>query len=74
MGRLEELDDTLALLREHVGEHWPTEKRQEHRTPVPLPPAAYDEQAAAALNERYAEDFARYGYEPVTPATTLRAG
>ena len=68
VGRLEKLDDTLALLREHVGgERWPTEKRQENRTPVPLPPTAYDEQAAAALNEHYAEDFARYGYEPAAP-------
>ena len=34
VGRLEQLDDTLALLREHVGgEHWPTEQRQENRTP-----------------------------------------
>ena len=69
VGRLEKLDDTLALLREHVGgERWPTEKRQENRTPVPLPPTAYDEQAAAALNEHYVEDFARYGYEPAAPA------
>ena len=45
--------------------NWPTEQRQENRTPVPLPPAAYDEEAAAALNGHYAEDFERYGYEPV---------
>ena len=69
VGRLEKLDETLALLREHVGgADWPTEQRQENRTPVPLPPAAYDEEAAAALNGHYAEDFERYGYEPVTPA------
>ncbi len=69
VGRLEKLDETLALLREHVGgANWPTEQRQENRTPVPLPPAAYDEEAAAALNGHYAEDFERYGYEPVTPA------
>ena len=42
------------------GEHWPTEKRQENRTPVPLPPAAYDEQAAAALN-----DALRRGLRPL---------
>ena len=46
----------------------PTETRQENRTPVPLPPAAYDEQAAGALNDHYVEDFARYGYEPAAPA------
>jgi hypothetical protein len=68
VGRLEKLDETLALLREHVGAaNWPTEHRQENRTPVPLPPAAYDEEAVAALNSHYAEDFERYGYEPVAP-------
>src|SRR6185369_11270913 len=46
---------------------WPTEHRQENRTPVPLPPAAFDEEAGAALNGHYAEDFERYGYEPVAP-------
>ena len=73
VGRLEKLDETLALLREHVGgANWPTEQRQENRTPVPLPPAAYDEEAAAALNGHYAEDFERYGYEPVAPAADDR--
>ena len=68
VGRLEKLDETLALLREHVGgANWPTEQRQENRTPVPLPPAAFDEEAAAALNGHYAEDFERYGYEPAAP-------
>jgi Sulfotransferase family len=68
VGRLEKLDQTLALLREHVdGANWPTETRQENRTPVPLPPAAYDERAAAALNDHYREDFERYGYDPVEP-------
>ena len=39
VGRLEKLDETLALLREHVGgANWPAEQRQENRTPVPLPP------------------------------------
>jgi hypothetical protein len=67
VGRLEKLDETLALLREHVGgANWPTEQRQENRTPVPLPPAPYDEEAAAALNGHYAEDFEHYGYEPVS--------
>ena len=68
VGRLEKLDETLALLREHVGgANWPTAQRQENRTPVPLPPAAFDAEAAAALNGHYAEDFERYGYEQVAP-------
>ena len=74
VGRLERLDDTLALLRAHVGgERWPAEMRRENRTPVPLPPGAYDEEAAAALNEHYASDFELYGYEPVTPSSDDQA-
>jgi hypothetical protein len=69
VGRLENLDETLELLREHVGgANWPRERRQENRTPVPLPPGAYDEEAAAALNAHFAEDFERYGYAPAAPA------
>jgi hypothetical protein len=67
VGRLERLDDTLELLREHLGaENWPTRTRQENSTPVRLPPHAYDEAAAAALNRHYATDFQRFGYEPVS--------
>ena len=68
VGRLEKLDETLELLREHVGgENWPTKTRQENRTPVPLPPQAYDEETAEALNGHFAEDFERFGYELISP-------
>jgi hypothetical protein len=67
VGRLERLDDTLELLREHLGAgNWPTRTRQENSTPVRLPPHAYDETAAAALNRHFALDFQRFGYEPVS--------
>jgi sulfotransferase famil protein len=67
VGRLERLDDTLELLREHVGaENWPTQTRQENTTPVRLPPHAYDEATAATLNRHFAPDFQRFGYAPVS--------
>jgi hypothetical protein len=68
VGRLEQLDETLALLKEHVGsERWSDRMRQENKTPVPLAPDAYDEAAAAAANEHYHGDFERYGYDPIEP-------
>jgi Sulfotransferase family len=70
VGRLESLDDTLALLRSHVpDELWPEEKRHENRTPLPLPKGAFDETAVEALNSHYAADFDAYGYDRVEPAT-----
>jgi hypothetical protein len=69
VGRVERLDDTLVLLRAHVGaDSWPTETQQENRTFVPLPPGAYDKTAAAALHDHYEADFEQYGYERVKPA------
>ena len=66
IGRLDRLDETLALLRAHVPEDmWPSETRHENRTPLPMPPTVYDEAAAATLNDHYRGDFERYGYEPV---------
>ena len=69
VGRLEALDDTLALVREHVpADVWPAEIRHENRTPLRLPPTAFDGAAAAALNRHYEADFEYYGYEPLRPS------
>jgi hypothetical protein len=69
VGRLESLDDTLALLRAHVPEGlWPTKTRHENRTPLPLPWAAFDAATAEGINRHYAADFGEYGYEPVRPS------
>lgn len=65
VGRMEHLPDTLALLREHVpADAWPADPGRENRSPLPMPPHAYDEAAAAVLGERYAADYAAYGYAP----------
>lgn len=69
VGRLEHLDETLALLREHLpDDRWPSAFRHENRTPVPLPPHAYDEAAADALAEHYRADFEGFSYEPPEPS------
>ena len=70
VGRLESLAATFELLREHVGDRpWPTQTRHENRTPLALPPTAFDGDAAAALNHHYARDFERFGYATVEPSS-----
>ncbi len=65
IGRVEAMDDTLAVLSEHVGEGvLPEDPLTENRTPLPLPPGAYDADAEAVLRERYAPDFAAFDYDP----------
>jgi hypothetical protein len=67
VGRVEQLDETLRLLRQHVGEsRWPTETLDENKSLLPMPSVAFDAAAAAVVNERYSGDFERYGYEPVS--------
>jgi hypothetical protein len=64
VGRVERLDETLALLRAHIGEErWRVSSRHENRSAMPMP-AAYDDEAAAVLRERYQADFERFGYDP----------
>jgi Sulfotransferase family len=63
VGRVERLPDTLALLRAHVpAELWSGESGRENRSPLPMPPHAYDSDAAAVLHERHRVDFRNYGY------------
>jgi len=69
VGRVEQLPDTLALLRAHVPDRpWPGRLRQENRTAVPMPADAFDEASAAVLAEHFAADFRAYGYGAPAPA------
>jgi Sulfotransferase family len=69
VGRLERVSETLELLREHVrADVWPEERGRENRTPIPLPPHAYDEAAAKLANEHFRADLEHYGYEPARPS------
>jgi hypothetical protein len=67
VGRVERFDETLALLREHVGDHWPGDPQRENRSPVQMPSDAYDEAGAEVLRARYAKDLEAYGYEVPAP-------
>jgi len=69
VGRLERAADTLDMLRKHVRTNeWPAERGRENRTPLPLPPHAYDQTATALVNDHYRADFQHYGYDPARPS------
>jgi hypothetical protein len=69
VGRLESLDNTLALVKAHVPDGlWPEKTRHENRTPLPLPRAAFDDATAEALNRHFAPDYEAYGYDRVEPS------
>ena len=73
VGRVERLDDTLALLRAHVGdERWPPGPARENRSALALPPHACDDAAAAALNDRYWADYEAFGYDPARDGAAAR--
>ena len=75
IGKVEQMPETLAVLREHVGdEQWPEKAQRENRTPLSLPPAAYDEAAEAVLRERYAADFETFDYAPEDHLGARRGG
>ena len=69
VGRLESLDDTLALL-EAARSRRALARGDEAREPDAAPAAAgrFDEAAAEALNRHYAADFEAYGYDRSEPA------
>jgi hypothetical protein len=64
VGQVECLEETLVLLRDHVGDDvWPAGPRIENRSPLPMPPGAFDEAAEAMLRRRYQADFEHFGYQ-----------
>src|SRR5688572_8643956 len=68
VGRLERFDETLALLRRHIGDRWPGDPARENPSPASMPTDAYDATGADVLRERYAADLEAYGYEVPEPA------
>jgi hypothetical protein len=65
VGRVERLDETLGLLRAHIGdERWREGSGHENRSALPMP-AAFDDEAGRILRERYAADFEEFGYDPL---------
>jgi hypothetical protein len=75
VGRVERLDETLALLRAHLpADRWPAGVPRENRTRVPMPADAYDEAARTVLRTRHAADFDAYGYDGAAPGDDLLPG
>jgi Sulfotransferase family len=72
VGRVERLEETLALLAAHAGADLRS-GRHENRSPLPLPPGLYDEQSAAILRKRHRADYAAYGYAPPVAGGDLAA-
>jgi hypothetical protein len=69
VGRVERLDDTLALLRAHVAaDLGDADRGRENRMALPMPPNAYDDVGLTVLHDRYRDDFERYGYDPLEPS------
>lgn len=71
LGRVERLSETLELLRAHVpADRWPADARRDNRSPLSMPPHAYDEPAAAIVAQRHAADYEHFGYNaPLGGAT-----
>jgi sulfotransferase famil protein len=72
VGRVERLDETLALLSEHVGHDVGPGARRENRMALPVPSFAYDDATRMTLVAEYAEDFEQFDYEPddIAPETS----
>jgi hypothetical protein len=68
VGRAERMAETVAALRAHVPARAWREAPRENASPLSLPPHAYDELSAEIVRERYAADFAAYGYDDASPA------
>ena len=62
VGKVERIDETLTLLPGRAA------AVRENRSPLPMPPNAYDADAAGVLAERYARDFRAFGYDVAPPA------
>jgi hypothetical protein len=66
VGHVEQLHETLALLRAHAAsDRWPAGSVRENRSTLAMPPHAFDGASATILEDRYAADFRHYGYEPL---------
>ena len=65
VGRVERIEETLALLDAHVGDDLvPRSGRHENRSPLAMPPELYDDATAGVLRDRHRADYAAFGYEP----------
>ncbi|UYM04633.1 sulfotransferase family 2 domain-containing protein [Solicola gregarius] len=70
VGHIERIDETVAKLRAHIGGRAAARVRVERENSALLPysPALYDPATARIVNDLYADDLSRLGYQPLTPA------
>jgi hypothetical protein len=66
VGRAERLGDTMRLLYEHVDAE-PAPASRRNVSPLPLPPDAYDAEAADTVRRWFAADFQAFGYDDEPP-------
>jgi hypothetical protein len=65
IGRVERIEETLALLDAHVGDAGAARSgRHENRSPLAMPPGLYDDASAAVLRDRHRADYGAFGYTP----------
>lgn len=69
VGRIESLDETVAVLRDHIGGRAASRVRiaRENGGLLPYSPAVYDADTARIVNRLYAEDLERFGYQRLRP-------
>ncbi|MGH3358229.1 MAG: sulfotransferase family 2 domain-containing protein [Nocardioidaceae bacterium] len=69
IGRIENIDETVDLLRLHIGGRAASRVRvaRENGGLLPYSPALYDAETAQIVNDVFAEDLDRFGYPPLEP-------
>ncbi len=68
IGRLESLDTTFAVLREHVGPAWDAVTGvDENKSLLGYHRGLYDEECTEIVNAYYHDDFSELGYSPLDP-------
>jgi glycosyltransferase involved in cell wall biosynthesis len=68
IGRVERLGETLGRLYAHAGIPRPASATHRNVSPLALPPHAFDDGSAEIVRQRYAADFAAFGYDDAPPA------
>ena len=71
-GRAERPDATVHRIDEHLsaGVHLDQRVPRENSAPVPYHRSVYDDETAAIVNRVFAEDFERFGYEPLADVSS----
>jgi hypothetical protein len=75
IGYVDRLDETVATLREHVGDHpaFAHGLRRENRMLLRYHPVVYDAAAATTVREVFAGDVERFGFPPFAPVDDVEA-